>query len=499
TVGELHAQADNLYRRMKSDNHRMNQIVGALQEDVRQIRLRPLSVILDSFPRMVRDLARSLGKEVHLVIEGEETEVDRSVVEILKPPLVHLVRNAVDHGIEMPEARRAAGKDPVGQVEIRAAQRGDVIVIEIRDDGAGIDARRVLDKALAAGILSQEQAASMSESEILWLIFRAGFSTRHTVSDISGRGVGLDVVWDALEKIQGSISVSTEPGRGTCFTLTVPLTIATVLCLLVDVQGHTFAAPVLAVDRILHLGPGDVRWVEGAPVVKHHGEPLPLASLAQVLGLPRDAETRFEGPAVLMSSGERHAVLLVDGLLGVQELVVKNLPPPLYRLRNIAGASILGDGRATPILNINDLLLEVAQGQRFVAAVHPAGKSEPATPPTILVADDSVTTRTLERTILETAGYQVHTAVDGADAWEQLQATPVDLVVSDVDMPRMNGFQLTEAIRSHERLQDLPVILVTSLDSPEDRQRGVDAGADAYIVKGAFDQEHLLATIEKFI
>jgi two-component system chemotaxis sensor kinase CheA len=508
------ASLSELRRGLEADVRRLTQVTADLQADVRRTRMVPVAGLFDVFPRMVRDLASAAGKDVTLRVSGGQTDVDRSVLEHLKDPLTHLLRNCVDHGIESPAARAAAGKPRGGTISLAARQRNDMLVLEVADDGAGIDVARVRTVAARAGLLPAAAAADLPDREAISLIFRAGLSTSPAVTDISGRGIGLDVVRDVVERLHGVLDVRSTAGAGTTFELSLPLSVSTMHCLLVHAAGQTFALPSTVVGGVLRVAPGQVQRAEGREVVRVGDRPAPLARLAQLLGLTGEAGgsgtagsgtagAQVGGPgqaqqpaAVLNFQGNRVA-LLVDRLAGTHELVVKSLPPPLTRVRHVTGAAILGSGEVAVILSAADL---VASVQR--AGPDPVGTAaDQSGPPTILVVEDSITTRTLEKNVLEAAGYRVQTAVDGLAAWGILRAAgpdaDIDLVVSDIQMPRLDGLELTGRIRADPRLQALPVVLVTSRESREDRERGAQAGADAYIVKGGFDQNRLLDTIRR--
>jgi two-component system chemotaxis sensor kinase CheA len=536
---QVSARLRALHRSGEADQRRFAQVMAGLQDDVRRMRMLPMSTVLQAFPRMVRDLAASLGKDVRLVIQGGETEVDRAVLEQVKDPLTHLLRNAVDHGIESPKARLAARKPGQGVITLTVAQRGDSILIEVSDDGAGINVAQVRANALRRGLATAGEVQSMSDHEALWLIFRSGVSTSAIVSDVSGRGVGMDVVRDRVERLHGLIDVQSVLGQGSRFALTLPLTVATTLCLLLQVAEQAYAIPVTNVTRIVRLAPDTLGFAEGQAVIREGDRPILLLGLADVLGLhersrpaPKGAPPgrrgngegrgapaaggsqparllRSEdlrpnsGVAIIIGSAEKRLAFRVDSVTSAQELVVKSLPKPLLRVRHLAGASILGTGEIVLVLNAADLLK--ASSSSALAHVVPVPAAEEAHTLTILVADDSITTRALEKNILETAGYNVRAVANGVEAWNVLQSEGrvpdglFSLVVTDVMMPGLTGFELTAKLRADARLKDLPVVLVTSLDSREDRERGVDVGADAYIVKGAFDQDNLLETIRRLI
>jgi two-component system chemotaxis sensor kinase CheA len=502
-IGELQQLCGDLQANCRHEA----QLVGDLETHVLRTRLMPLASILEPFPRMVRDLAHELGKTVRLTITGGETEVDRAVLEQIKSPLIHLLRNAVDHGIEAPAVRAALGKPAEGEIRLSAAARGSTILIEVKDDGAGIDGARVRAAAIQRGVIDAAEAGRLSEHDLLWLIFRSGMSTRAEVTNVSGRGVGLDVVRTQVERLRGYIDITSTSGRGACFALHLPLSVATTNCLLFERGGQLFAIPTSGVLRVTRVAATQIGRAEGRDVVRIGERVLALHDLADLLKLsPATAPVLSDGLvyALLLGVADQRVAIGVDAVHEVQELVIKPLPPPLSHVQHIAGASNLGTGDIALVLNISDLVRTASQG-----GVHslvqprpaplPATVEAPASVQTILVADDSFTTRSLERNILETAGYRVCVAADGLEAWTLLQSEPVNLVVSDVMMPHMTGFDLTSRIRSDKRLADLPVVLVTAQESPEDRERGLSAGADAYLVKSAFDQDNLLEIIRRLI
>ena len=502
-IGDARTRLADLLREMEADGRRLAQISDDLQDDVRRARMLPVSMVFDAFPRLIRDLAVDLGKRATLVVEGADTEVDRAVIEQIRAPLTHLLRNAIDHGLETPEERERAGKPPEGTITLSASQRGDTLLVEVRDDGAGIDPAGIRSHAVERGTLSQEAAEVTGDAEALRLIFRAGFSTRGVVTDLSGRGVGLDVVRDAIERLRGSVEIDSAPGEGTRFSLQVPLSVASAQCVMVGVSGMTFALPISNVTRILRLTKELTERAEGRLVVPIDGDPTPISSVAEALGLDAEHETvnGSPHPAIVLASGERRIVFVVDELIGTQTLVLKSLPAPLVRLRNISGAAVLGSGEVVGVLNAADLVRRDDPAGAWSTAFGggtAAGDGGPDAP-LILVVDDSSVTRTMVKGILEAAGYRVQVAADGMQAWELLRSRPFDLLVSDVNMPEMSGFDLTEKVRSDRLLRHVPVILVTALDSLEDQARGADVGADAYITKGTFKDERLIEAVRSFV
>jgi two-component system chemotaxis sensor kinase CheA len=383
-------------------------------------------------------------------------------------------------------------------VLVAAVQREGVLQVEVADDGGGIDPARVRARALERGLLAPDAAERAGDREVLDLVFSSGFSTAARVTGISGRGVGLDVVREHVERLHGTITLDTEVGRGTRFLLELPLTVATTLCLLVGAAGRPFGLPATSVMRIERVRPEELGWAGGQRVVPVDGRPVPLVPAAALLGLGQQPAAEA-GTVVVVGSAERRTALAVESLLGVQEVVIKPLPRPFVRVPGTAGAATLASGQVVMILNAADLTRPGGARTTAAAAPPPPAGDPPPAQASVLVVDDSAVTRTLEKGILEAAGYRVRVAPDGVAALELLRREPCDLVVTDVEMPRMDGFDLTAQVRADERLRDLPVVLVTSLDSDDDRRRGVEVGADAYIVKGAFDQDRLLETIGRLI
>jgi two-component system chemotaxis sensor kinase CheA len=451
----------------------------------------------------VRDLARSKGVEVVLEVQGGETEMDKHVLEQIKDPLIHLLRNCIDHGIEMLAERKRRGKPLRGAITLSAERRANFIVVEVSDDGAGIDLPAVREAAVRRGLITPEAAAEAPESTLFDLIFTPGLSTSTIITEVSGRGIGLDVVRKNVENLQGRVDVRSVRGQGTVFTLTLPFTLASTRCLLIRSGGQIYAAPLSAVEKLAPVGQDDIASVEGKEAIRYLDRPLALVRLADVLRLPGPRETLAERgklPAIILAAGGQRIAFLVDELLGEQELVVKNIGRQLSRVPNVSGATILGTGQVVLILNAVDLVKSAQRtsGPSFLPA---AEEKEAAAQErkTILIVDDSITTRTLEKNILTTAGYQIRLALDGYEALSALAEGHCDLVVSDLDMPRMDGFELTRQLKGDERYRDLPIILVTSLDSAGDKTKGIEVGADAYIVKGTFDQDNLLETIRQLI
>lgn len=497
---ETRAHLAALARHYADDALHLSLAIDELEEEIMRMRMLPLSTITAPFGRMVRDLARAAGKEAVLEIEGSDTELDKQVLEQIKDPLIHMLRNALDHGIEPPDEREAAGKPRSGKITLRAGQQGPSVIVQVSDDGAGLDLP-ALRQALARR--SYPDAEALTEAELRELIFSAGVSTSPLITDISGRGIGLSVVRRNVEALQGRVEVEHQRGQGTTFTLTLPLTLTSARGLLVRAAGQTFALPLNTVEYIRAVGQEDVFSLEGQQAIRHNGRPVTLVRLDDVLELPRcPAPAEDEHTPVVVVAAERTVAFAVDELVGEQDMVIKGLGKQLQRVGGIAGATVLGSGEVVLILNAADLIKLALRGKyRSIFEAREPSAAEQAPPRRrILVVDDSITTRTLEKNILEAAGYEVELATDGQEALSLMTSHSLpDLVVSDILMPHMNGFELTERIKRDERMAAVPVILVSSLSSPGDKVRGIEAGADAYIAKGQFDQQNLLETIEQLI
>lgn len=484
--------------RFEQHTSQSSQLIADLEQEVMAARLLPVSTVFANLPRAVRELARETGKEIELVLEGETTELDRKMIEALNDPLVHLIRNAVDHGIETPEEREQAGKARQGTIRVIAQSLGPYVHVAISDDGRGMDPKRLREVAVRKGLFSSEAAALLTNQEAMELIFTPGFSTSQIITDISGRGVGMDVVRTNIVEMGGQVQLSSQIGIGTTITLVLPLTLVTTRVLLVEVGEHTFALPASGCQGSTWAHVDRVKTVEGRAMLSHEGRLASLLRLADLLdvGGAQPFPSRRRMPAVVIGTAQRPLALVVDRLLDEREVVVKPLGPLMEKQRRYGGAIQLGDGRLILLLN-PVALVQVARGLALATTV--VKHDEARRHSRLLVADDSFTTRELIRTILQSAGYDVTTAVDGFDALDKLRAGPYDLVVSDVEMPRVDGFQLTNHIRKDLGLTDLPVIIVTSLASEAHRRRGLEVGAQAYIVKSQFNQSNLLETVQQLL
>lgn len=492
----------NVEQALHNDSLSLGLTTDTLQRHVREVRLLPFETITNVLQRTVRDLARDLGKEILLQLVGTRTELDKQVLDALKDPLVHILRNAVDHGVETPDERVGKGKPRQGVIIVSLVQRGTKVHILISDDGQGIDIDKVRRRASDIGLVENEVLQQLPENDVMELLLQPGMSTSTKVSAISGRGVGLDVVRQHIQRLQGDVQIRSTPDKGTTFEIIVPVSLSTLHCMLLQIGDEVYAVPTNVVRRVLRIDDVQQYYVKGQPMISVDETPMSLVYLADILERPIvNAADEVDMLVVVISAADRLQAFLVNDIISEQEIVVRSLSKELIRVRNISGATLLADGRVVLILNPNDLVRSVSRGtirqssQRVLAStstIHDA-------PRRILVVDDSITTRTLQKNILEAAGYHVITATHGVQALEILSNESVSLVLSDVEMPLMNGFELTERIRQLPSLQHLPVILVTSLDSAEHQERGMRAGADAYIPKGVFDQNRLLETINRLL
>ena len=497
-------QVYELSQQLTTDRMQLDLALKEMETGIRQVRMLPLSTITVALHRMVRDLARQQEKQVELTIVGDDIELDKQILEQVKDPIIHLLRNSLDHGIESAVEREAAGKAALGRIVLTASQRGSHVVLAVADDGRGLDQDMVVKTAVYKHIISQQQADTLTDTEKTDLIFRSGLTTSSTVTDISGRGVGLDVVRQNIESLHGSLRVDSTPGQGTTFTLLLPLTLASSRGLLLQAGGQQFALPLLAIERVLYIPVANCVEIEGGQAVSYNGRLVTLTWLSDLLNLPTNENGRMLAPdqfitVVIIITAEKQLGLIIDHIDSEQEIVIKKLAPPLIKIAGIAGATILGTGQAVLVLHPADLFKLATQTPSQNRPLPLPEQSPTSLQKTIMVVDDSITTRTLEKNILEAAGYHVVTAINGEEALTLLPQVQPDLIVSDINMPHLDGIEMTARLKQDTLYQDIPVILVSSLDSPADKARGITAGAEAYIVKSRFDQGTLLETIEQFI
>ena len=494
-------QLKEFSRGLEEDVLYLDYLIQELHGEAMALRMLPLKTVTDGFQRLVRDLAKEQEKELKLEITGDSIEVDRVLLDSLKPVFLHLLNNAVDHGIEQPDERRAAGKAPQALIRISARHEGSSVRIDIRDDGRGMDPEKIRQVALRRGLIGQEEAEILSDQEALYLTLRPGFSTSEIVTDLSGRGVGMDVVKKNIEKVKGNLTITSEVGRFTEMTLFLPLTLSVVDALMITCSGDHYAIPLSYVQEIVKFNAGDIDSVGGKEVIVVRGTTTPLVPLAKLLGVPENRSAIAAGrlTAVLLRLRDQSLACMVDGIDASSEYVVKGLGNQLKNVEYIFGATILGDGNPALILNVPDIFARASgiEAVGYRQAMEESARSR--IKGKVLVVDDSITTRTIERSILVAHGYRVEIAVSGEDALEKVAGDRFDLVISDVEMPGINGFELTRRLRGLEEYREVPVIVLSSLSRDEDKRKAIDAGAQAYIVKGSFDQGTLLDTVEALI
>ncbi|MFJ7143752.1 hybrid sensor histidine kinase/response regulator [Pseudomonas protegens] len=465
-------------------------------------RMRPFADVLTGQVRMVRDLGRSLGKQVRLEIEGEKTQVDRDVLEKLEAPLTHLLRNAVDHGIELPEQRLLAGKPAEGVIRLRASHQAGLLVLELSDDGNGVDLERLRQSIVERQLSPAQTAAQLSEEELLTFLFLPGFSLRDKVTEVSGRGVGLDAVQHMVRQLRGAVVLEQTSGQGSRFHLEVPLTLSVVRSLVVEVGDEAYAFPLAHIERMCDLEPESIVQVEGRQHFWHEGQHVGLVAASQLLQRPA---TETDAPTLkVVVIRERDAVygIAVERFIGERTLVVLPLDDRLGKIQDISAGALLDDGRVALIVDVEDMLRSVDKllntGRLERIARHHQQHAQAARK-RILVVDDSLTVRELQRKLLINRGYDVAVAVDGMDGWNALRSESFDLLITDIDMPRMDGIELVTLLRRDNRLQSLPVMVVSYKDREEDRRRGLDAGADYYLAKASFHDDALLDAVVELI
>lgn len=500
SISEINNSTEQLNKNMRKRIYELNILSNSLQEEIRMMRLIPASTLLCTFPRIVRDLANEMNKKIEFEIKGDDVKIDKLVLEGLKDPLIHLLRNAIDHGIESPDLRKLHDKPEAGKIFIEFHEEGNQILIQIKDDGNGIDTHKVAEIAEKQNLISQSELENMNENDILDLLFRPGFSTKEIITSVSGRGIGLDVVKSNLSSLKGKVGVETAVGKGTIFNLRVPLTLASERGLVFISGSQLLVIPTNEVERVLAIDPKEIVDVEGTQAILLDKKTIPLCSLSHILDFEQtepDLPNRL--PIIIVKKGWKTVAFIVDEIIGDREIVIKSFNPPLNSLLSAAGGTLAGNGEIIIVLNTSDLINKALQGGKNSRVIIKDKNTEVQVRPNILVVDDSITTRSLEKNILESKDYIVTVAVDGKEAWDILQKQKFSLLITDIAMPNMDGFTLTERIKKSPSHQDLPVIIVTSLDSEAEKKRGIEVGADAYIVKNEFESNTLLEIVAQLI
>jgi two-component system chemotaxis sensor kinase CheA len=480
------------------DGSALESSTTGLTELIHEAVLMPASSILTSFPGLVRDYSENTGKMVVFEVTGGEIEIDRRILDALKDPLIHLVYNSIDHGIEYPDIRQIAGKPATGRVRIRIqTHTGGRVTIEVEDNGKGIDGAKIRTSALKAGLITKEESAKINDEEAIWLIFRSGFSTNPVVTDISGRGLGLAIVEDTITRLGGHVTIASRVNKGTRVTLDVPVQLVTFRGVVVRSGTQSYVLPMQQVQQVLRVRPDTLGGKEGRAAIFGENELTGIYPLSELLGETHQSHKGADEPVclVILAYGAGRIACSVDEIVRVQEIVVRPLGTQLRRVKRISGGAILGDGTLALVLDPPELIQEAFRRGCPITPAEPVHEH----PRQILVVEDSVTSRAYLQSLLEREGYRVLTAENGREAFAKVKAERPDLVISDVDMPLMNGFLFAEKIRKDKRFVTLPVILVTSLDSVKDRQQGIGAGVDAYLVKSSFENGVLLKTVRDLL
>ncbi len=482
---------------------RSSNISGRMYGAALSCRMRPFADGIQGFPRMVRDLSKRLGKEARLDIHGEDTQVDRDILEKIEPLVTQMLRNALDHGLELPDDRVSKGKPRTGRLTLEARHSNGKLLVSVADDGRGVDYHGLRESVVRKGLTSAETAAQLSEHELLEFLFLPGFSTKENVTETSGRGVGLDIVMNLVKSVRGSVRVTSVMGEGTRFQLQLPLTLSVVRALLVDIAGEPYAVPLTAVSRTLKLGHEEVQTVGNRQAFLHDGRRVPLVTAHQVLDRGEPQGLHSELPVIVLGEREQCIGLLVDRFAGERELVVLPLDPKLGKVQDIAAGALMEEGAPVLILDVDDVL---RSAERILLAGGAGGVRRELPPggiirhrQRVLGVDDSLTVRELERKLLVERGYEVEVAVDGMDGWNAVRAGRFDLVITDMDMPRMDGSEMTRLLKADVLLRSLPVMMITYKEREEDRQRGLRAGVDVFLTKGSFQDATFLRAVEELI
>jgi two-component system chemotaxis sensor kinase CheA len=491
----------NLSDGISEDNSRLNFVAYEFEEVIKNLRMLKLSNIFNLYPRMVRDISNELGKEVNFIIEGGDITADKKILEEMRDPLMHMIRNSIDHGIELPDEREQQGKPRAGTIKLSANHFAGHITITLEDDGKGLNEKSIIETALRKKLIDEEASKNLTHKQIHKLIFTPGFSTSKIITDVSGRGVGMEVVQANIDKLKGKINIESETKKSTRFIIELPLTLATLRVMTASVGNHIFAIPVDFIVSVIIVDVAEIFSMEARDTIVFRDEPITIVNLKTVLELEDISDSTMKNvttfQCIILSSMGEKAGFIVDSLIDEQEVLVKPLGFMLKRVKNVSGSTILVSGDVCMILNPNDLL-------KTVKSLSASEILETSTPESlrkkrILLVEDSITTRTQEKRILESAGYDVVVAVDGLDGYQKLLINEIDAVVSDVEMPNLDGLSLTEKIRAEKKYLSLPVVLVTSLSSEEQKKRGLESGANAYLTKSGFDQKILIETLDRLL
>lgn len=489
---------DRLVNEHRDETAMMDLVLNELYDEVLKMRMLPLSTVFQTFPRAVRDMARHFHKQIDLRIQGGETTLDKKIIEKLGNPLIHILRNCIDHGIETPQERQKQGKPPIGRITIQARQHSGHVELRITDDGRGIQTEKLRQRLITRGLRSEEQVRKMDDAEVMDTVFWPGTSTSDIITDISGRGFGMDIVKTEIERLKGSVMLTSQAGEGTQCLFSLPVTSTTLRCLIVTAGGDQFAIPIESIEETLYISHHECIQVVEHDAIRLRNQMIYVVPLANLLQLPRTSKQRSDKVFILIAhSAGKRVGLIVDDILDEQDVVVKQLPTHIRSLKTVAGATISGENAVVLILHIPEIISLVGHTtERRDAAGFAASSTTQAR---ILLVEDSVSTSEIEKLILESQGYRVDVASDGLTALRELEKVAYDAIITDIEMPGLDGFSLTEHIRQLPDYRQVPIIIVTSLERDSDKQRGIQVGADAYITKGDFEQSRLVETIKSLL
>lgn len=502
TLSSIISEFNKLQRSNIEDDMKMRVLIDDFDAMIKNIRILPLATVFHLFGRMVRDIAKERGKEVELTIIGSETSADKKIIEEIKNPLIHIIRNSIDHGIESPEQRIKAGKNPVGHLQINAKHLDNKILIEVIDDGQGFNVQKIKNKAVQKGFLTQEDIDIMSDDEIINIVFLPGFTTGDEVTSISGRGIGMDVVKSKIAQLNGTVKVVSEFNVGSKIQIELPVTMATMSAFLIQASNQTFAVPMSVINTVVYKRESEILNNHDTLTILHKGKNIPVFSISKILNLSSyETESTFK-TILILETNNRTIGIIVDKLLGEQEILHKKLSPPIYKLKNISGITTLASGETCLILNVIDIMKYAIYGNEKLSSKKTnviVDKKNLISYKKILIIDDSVTTRTLEKSVLSASGFNVEAAVDPIDAMKKLNQTRFDLIITDIEMPEMTGLELLEQLKTNELFSDIPVIVMSSLSDLNIKQQARALGAEKYIVKSEFNKQMFIDTVNEVL
>lgn len=485
-----------LLSNIRNDMISQKRVVTELQQQAMSLRMFPLDMVFGGLDRIVHDLAKSFEKKIEFVVNGEDTKLDKKIIDKISEPLIHLIRNAIDHAIETPEQRISVGKKEIGRIELSAGYVGESVVITVMDDGVGISLDNIRKRAVQKHLITSQEAENIEENELINMIFLPGFTTREIITDVSGRGIGMDVVKKVIEELKGSIRVKTEEGKWTLFTIRLPLTIAVMRIWLISVSKQIFAIPSISIYKIIRVSSKEIIKVVGGEAIHWSGEFIPICAMDELLGLEIRSQRGDETLILIVKRGSEKVGMIIDTLVHEDDMLIKPFPSHMNNISCVSGGILATNDRIYPVLHVSTLIDMVKEYHKTESV---SIQRDENVQQKILVVDDSIMTREVEKNILESFGYEVDIAGNGLEALEKIKDKDYDAIVTDVEMPGLDGFNLTKRIREIPEFEDIPIILVTSLESNESKKKGIEVGASAYIVKGKFNENNLVNTIQNLV